>query len=162
MLENWAKLSGFAAILAAVLSVSLLWALNYVPPQNTEWTCEAKSHANDPSKPALSTLTCHTKQSKNLASQPARTNKQGNQNSSDNIKTTDVLSVLFTGMLVIVTAVLIAVGISQANHLKQAVDASRDEFKLASSEFASTHRPKLILRQAFAAPQADGTVFSAN
>ena len=114
MLENWAKLSGFAAILAAVLSVSFLWALNYVPPQNAEWTCEAKTDANDPSKPALNTFTCHTKQSENLESQPARTNKQGNQDSSDNIKTTDVLLVFFTGMLVIVTAVLIAVGISQA------------------------------------------------
>jgi hypothetical protein len=40
------------------------------------------------------------------------------------------------------------------------IKLARNEFKLASAEFASTHRPKLILRQAFAPPQADGVNLS--
>jgi hypothetical protein len=139
MLENWARLSGFAAILAAVLAISFLWTLNYVPPQNTEWTCEAKPDSNDPSKPALNTFTCHTKQSENLESQPARANKQSDQNASDGIKITDVFLAAFNGLLVIVTAVLIAVGISQGRELRRAVDASKDEF-------VANHRPKVRLK----------------
>jgi hypothetical protein len=124
MIENWARLSGFAAILAAVLATSFLWALNYAPPQNTEWTCEAKPNANDPNKPALNTFTCHTKQSENLESQSARANKQSDQNASDGIKITDIFLSIFNALLVIVTAVLIAVGIGQGRELKRAVDVA--------------------------------------
>ena len=139
MLENWAKLSGFAAILAAALAISFLWALNYTPPQNVEWSCEAKAGPGQPNKPALESFSCHTKQPENLEAQTAGTNKQGDHNFSDSIKITDVFLALFTGLLVVVTAVLVAVGISQSSQLKQAVDASRNDF-------ASTHRPKVRVK----------------
>jgi hypothetical protein len=139
MLENWAKLSGFAAILAAVLSVSFLWALNYVPPQNVDWTCEGNYNSEDPNSPTLKSFSCHTKQPENLNSQTKRTETQGDKNVSDSIKITDVFLAVFNGLLVIVTAILIAVGIGQGRELKRAVDASRDDF------FA-THRPKVRIK----------------
>jgi hypothetical protein len=80
MLENWAKFVGFAAILAVVLSVSLLWAVYDLPNSNNFATGE--------------------------------------------IKTTDVFLVFFTAMLVIVTAILAVVGISQGRQLKRAVDVA--------------------------------------
>jgi hypothetical protein len=144
MLENWAKLSGFAAILAAVMAVSFLWALGYVPPQNADWTCEGKADPNQPNKPALTTFTCHTQQPDNLNTQTARTEKQSRQDVSNDVKITDILLALFTGMLVVVTAVLIAVGISQSSQLKRAVDASKDEF-------SSTHRPKIRVKHVWLA-----------
>jgi hypothetical protein len=148
MLENWAKLSGFAAILASAMCVSFLWALNYVPPQNAEWTCEAKPDSYNPNKPALNTFSCHSKQSENLESQPARANKQSNQNAADSIKITDIFLALFNGLLVIVTAVLIAVGIGQGRELRNAVNASR-------AEFLATHRPRIRLKAIWLA-SADG------
>jgi hypothetical protein len=140
MLENWAKLSGFAAIFAAVLSVSFLWALRYMTPQNVKWTCEAKSDSQSPDKPTLKIFSCHAEQSENLSRQATGTSNQGNQNVSEGIKITDVLLAAFTGMLVIVTAVLIVVGISQSDQLKRAVDAARDEFE-------ATHRAKVRVRR---------------
>lgn len=139
MLENWAKLAGFAAILAAVLSVSFLWALNYAPPQNVEWTCESSGGTQGPDNPTLKRFICHTKQSENLNNQTARTNTQDNQNAFDNIKITDVFLAIFNALLVIVTAILIAVGIGQGRELRRAVDASKDEF-------LATHRPKIRLK----------------
>lgn len=139
MLENWAKLAGFAAVLSAALSVSFLWALYYVPPQNTEWTCEAKPSANAPNKPALETFTCHTKQPQNLENQATRANKQSDQETTGGIKITDVFLALFNGLLVMVTAILIAVGIGQGRELKRAVDASKDEFN-------ATHRPRIRVK----------------
>jgi|ERR1700675_3777751 len=38
----------------------------------------------------------------------------------------------------------------------ESIGLARDELKLARAEFVSTHRPKLILRQAYAPPQSDG------
>ncbi len=139
MLANWAKLSGFAVILAAVLSVSFLWALNYVPPQNAEWSCEAKADPNKPNEPALERFSCHTKQSINLETKAAATKEQSNQESSGGVKITDIFLALFTAMLVVVTAVLIVVGIAQGNQLKHAVDAARDDFR-------ASHRPKIRLK----------------
>jgi hypothetical protein len=139
MLENWAKLSGFVAVLAATLCVSFLWALNYVPPQNVDWTCEANGSPQEPNKPALKTFTCHTKQSEHLDGDAERTNKQGDQNAADNIKITDEFATFFAGLLVIVTAALIVVGISQGIQLKRTVDAAKDEF-------LATHRPTVRVK----------------
>lgn len=102
MLENWAKLTGFAAILSAALCVSFLWALNYVPPQNTEWTCEAKRDADDPNNTTLKAFSCHTKQAEKLQNQANGTQANRAENLLENVKITDVLLALFTGLLVVV------------------------------------------------------------
>jgi hypothetical protein len=68
----------------------------------------------------------------------------------ESAKWTDVLLAWFTGLLVAVTAGLIAVGEMQRRQLKATVKAMRDDF-------AATHRPKIILREIkLDAPTGDG------
>jgi hypothetical protein len=55
----------------------------------------------------------------------------------------------FTALLALFTAILGGVAIIQIDFIRRADQITRDALRLSRDEFNATHRPKLILRQAF-------------
>jgi|SRR5215467_5770793 len=137
---NWAKLAGFAAILAVALGGSLLWALNN-PLNHAEWSCKAKDDSNQPNNPTPNVIICNPAQPKKLGQEASQTNEQINENTFYDVKVTDILLALFTGFLVIVGAV-------QAYYLWGTVTATK---------VAAEHIPKVERAYVFAGPYGINT-----
>jgi hypothetical protein len=101
LMRDWAKMGGFAAILAVVLALSCLWALDYIP-QNSEWTCKPKTSTNQPSTNSNEAFVCRLAQTENLNQETDATNSDSSNHFFEGIKITDVLLAAFTGLLVLV------------------------------------------------------------
>jgi len=100
-MRDWAKLSGIVALLAVVLTLSCLWALDYIP-QNSEWTCKPEPNSTQSNSGINGAVICHPTQSKNLNHQAGTVDGNGAGSRFENIKITDVLLAAFTGLLVFV------------------------------------------------------------
>jgi len=130
MLKDWAKFSGFAAILAVALTFSILWALDYIP-QNSEWTCKTENGTNQQNSRTEYSIVCHLTQAENLPKQTDATDRNSTNDFFEGVKITDVFLALFTGLLVIV-------GGFQAYWLWGTVEATGDVASASLRQAAAT------------------------
>jgi hypothetical protein len=103
MLGDWARFAGFFAIAMFALVGSLLWALNY-PPQDAAWTCKTETEAHQPNHNRVRILSCRKTQPINLQEESEKADGSSANKANDDIKITDKLLVVLTGLLVSVGA----------------------------------------------------------
>jgi hypothetical protein len=160
-LKDWARFSGFVAFALFALVGSLLWALNY-PPQDAEWSCKAQGEASQPSQPnqeSIRIFSCQRPQPEKLQSAPNSADARSNKDSGDDIKITDKLLVIFTGLLVMV-------GACQAYYLLKTVEATGGAAEAAQDAaigLKSAERPHMVVSELKvsgrnSAPNAEGNV----
>jgi hypothetical protein len=78
---------------------SLLWALNY-PPQDTEWICKTETEAHQANHHRVRILSCRKPQPADLQGETANSYADGIRNPGEDVKITDKLLVVLTGLLV--------------------------------------------------------------
>jgi len=134
MLENWAKFSGFSAILAVALAGGLTWVLpDLFPPNPTERSvAECTQFSAQQNKEADNHASGTNEASPVVPGREAAQHDKGpdKRDSNSTSKYECLVAAyagqlaLFTELLAFVTAILIAVGIYQGRQLKRAVDTA--------------------------------------